>query len=174
MRIKNNLVFICYTIVILVIAYLLWLYNNQIMGYLSWLSDKQIFKNIEVTAIVSLSTFVMTIINFRETTKNRRFDRKVEKSRIKELQNSVDVFRTNKIWNQNISLETDDIKILKLNIKYILRNAKSYTLIHYFDRITLFLEKIESSNLENRQDTINDLVEYVQENITNIENRDIF
>lgn len=164
MKLKDNSIFSVYTIVVLIIGYLFCLYH------------KPIFRNIEAmfTVIVSLSTFVMTVINFQVATKERKFNQKIEKSRIKELRNSVNVFRANKIWDKNVSLDNDDIKILKLNIKYILKNAKSYTLIHYFDRVTLFLEKIESASAEKRQDMINDLVEYVQQNITVIKNGDIF
>lgn len=119
--------------------------------------------------------FFMTVINFLATIINRKDENKIEQTRIKKLKLAVNIFLENKNWKQNMHLREDDINILQLNVAYIIKSAKSYTLIRQFEYVTLILNKIKVLDDENkRKKEINGLIEYIQKQINCIENKDIY
>ncbi|WP_076461982.1 hypothetical protein [Limosilactobacillus caccae] len=165
MQSRDKLVLICYTLVIFIIGYMVCLYHEQLFQ-----NAGAIF-----ATIVSVSTFLMTVFNFQVATKERKFARRIEQNRIKELRKAVNVFRNSQKWNQDLSLTEDDIDILQVNINYILQYSKSFTIIRTFKYINLILIKIKNSNNEisKRMET-NGLVEYVKNNIFCMKKKEIY
>lgn len=136
-----------------IIIYIL-IFVFVVVGFLAGVYRKEICNNYQ--SIVVLATFIITLINFQNSSTDRREKFTLENNRKREVRKAYDTFLNG---SKEVTIENENmltgIIILKTEVLFITRYSKNFMLIKQFEYMKIILDKLEDLFIkyaENKKD----------------------